>query len=290
MKGEDKIKEIFSEKLRDLEVDVNPALWNNIAKEIGGSAVPSGLSALAKAVVVILSSAAIITTIVLFNKQSVSNLPVVPNKVEEKKELVENEVNTEDPIKETNQTIDEFKGSKETPSMSNDLINYEQEMVTQTESELADSEAEVINEFPTSVTSQAIISEEKTEEVVDTEEKEEVTQITEEETTFSDPIENTNTEVETSHSIERLPNIFSPNNDGQHDVFFIESSGLVDFTLVVLDKNNNRVFPTSDPNFKWLGNDLNGNRVPAGNYVYFLTARDLKGAPVNQYNSLTISR
>ena len=87
-----------------------------------------------------------------------------------------------------------------------------------------------------------------------------------------------------------LPDVFTPNGDGNNDEFFIETEDLTDYSLVVMDQRNNVVFQTSDPSFRWKGFDLGGNPVPEGQYVYVLTARDRSGESINRYSRLLIKR
>lgn len=66
-----------------------------------------------------------------------------------------------------------------------------------------------------------------------------------------------------------LPNTFTPNGDGQNDVFkpfpfcFIES---VDFK--VFNRWGQLVFQTQDPNLNWDGKNLNGQDLNSGTYYY----------------------
>ena len=69
--------------------------------------------------------------------------------------------------------------------------------------------------------------------------------------------------------IYELPNTFTPNNDGQNDLFipypycFIEE---VEFQ--VFNRWGELVFETNDPNLEWNGNNLRGNPLPSGTYYY----------------------
>ncbi len=91
-----------------------------------------------------------------------------------------------------------------------------------------------------------------------------------------------------AYTIQKLPNIFTPNGDGVNDYFQIESEGLQNYSLVVLDMNNKIVWQTKDPNAKWDGVDAEGNKVPKGQYVYFLAAQDTNGNPVGKHERLTV--
>lgn len=94
--------------------------------------------------------------------------------------------------------------------------------------------------------------------------------------------------VMTKAQLVNLPNIFTPNNDGANDFFFVEIIGLVNYSLVVLDEKNNVVWKTNNPNEKWDGVDLGGEKVPNGSYLYFITAEDEMGNNVNEHRRLQI--
>jgi len=57
-----------------------------------------------------------------------------------------------------------------------------------------------------------------------------------------------------------LPNIFTPNGDGQNETLQIQwgNTAVEDFSIVVLDAKNNVVFKSDRPDFNWDGTDLGG--------------------------------
>jgi len=87
-----------------------------------------------------------------------------------------------------------------------------------------------------------------------------------------------------------MPNAITPNGDGINDVLSLDSDGLTDFNVVVLDVANKLVYSSTDPSFKWNGTLLNGDAAPAGTYQYYFTAKDENGTWCNQFSSLTILR
>ena len=87
-----------------------------------------------------------------------------------------------------------------------------------------------------------------------------------------------------------MPNAITPNGDGINYVLSLESDGLTDFNVVVLDVANKLVYSSTDPSFKWNGTLLNGDAAPAGTYQYYFTAKDENGTWCNQFSSLTILR
>jgi gliding motility-associated-like protein len=87
-----------------------------------------------------------------------------------------------------------------------------------------------------------------------------------------------------------MPNAITPNGDGINDVLSLDTEGLTDFNVVVLDAANTLVYSSTDPSFKWNGTFLNGDPAPAGTYQYYFTAKDENGTWCNQFSSLTILR
>lgn len=100
---------------------------------------------------------------------------------------------------------------------------------------------------------------------------------------------NESLEILIKGNISLLPNIFTPNNDGNSDLFFIESEGLINFTITIFDENRNIVFESNDPYFKWDGvNMYNYEKVHPGHYSYIIIATDELGNKINKYQSLRV--
>lgn len=90
--------------------------------------------------------------------------------------------------------------------------------------------------------------------------------------------------------ITKIPNFFSPNNDGDNDLFYIESQNLNDFSVTFLDPKGGSVWSSNDPNFKWDGTNMGGEPVEAGRYICMIVARDSKGEIVKEYRYIEIRR
>jgi gliding motility-associated-like protein len=99
---------------------------------------------------------------------------------------------------------------------------------------------------------------------------------------------NSNSEQNLSYFIGELPNVFTPNNDGNNDFFSIEIKGLSDFSLTVLNKDNKRVYFTDNIHFSWNGNDFSDQLVQVGSYIYFFTGRDAQGNVISKSSVLKI--
>lgn len=77
-----------------------------------------------------------------------------------------------------------------------------------------------------------------------------------------------------------VPNAFTPNADGNNDVFNISSHGVSadDFELLIFDRWGNRILKTNDLHEGWNGGMNNHGSVIAQDvYVYKITYKDLDG-------------
>lgn len=73
-------------------------------------------------------------------------------------------------------------------------------------------------------------------------------------------------------SIDFVPNVITPNNDGSNDVFSVKVSNMQVFHLIIVDRLGATVFETTNPEISWNGNDLNGNPCKNGTYSYVIKA------------------
>jgi len=73
------------------------------------------------------------------------------------------------------------------------------------------------------------------------------------------------------------PNIFTPNNDGQNDMFIIKTNGYNNFTLDIFNRWGAIVYSVTAKRLQWDGYSSAGIPVPAGVYFYHVTSSDVKG-------------
>jgi len=79
-------------------------------------------------------------------------------------------------------------------------------------------------------------------------------------------------DLQLKSSIDFVPNVITPNNDGSNDAFEIKYSNLQSFHIVIVDKLGKKVFETSNHEVIWNGNDINGNACANGTYNYIIKA------------------
>ena len=73
------------------------------------------------------------------------------------------------------------------------------------------------------------------------------------------------------------PNAFTPNGDGNNDVFLAEGNGITSFEMQVFDRWGGVVFESSDIEYGWDGLDASDNTVETGKYMYHISLYDYNG-------------
>lgn len=294
MSDKDFIKDLFSEKLGNYEAKVNPELWNSIASQIGtaGAAgtTATGLSLAAKWLIGVgIAGALTVTTVLLVqpSEEPKEDAPVVENTnptATESEVSPENESTAPVQLSQENVVATNAENGNINPAPPVEPLNsennsgglglptrsYKPLLVVDTQNDKIIQQ--IIERTPVHVKDPAVneplMPEPLPAEVIET------------------PAE---TVQEKEHSVGDLPNIFTPNNDGANDNFRIESHNLTNFHIVVIDAQNKVVFESRDPRFSWDGRDLSGNKVPAGKYVYYISADEFSKDSPRRYSPLLIN-
>lgn len=81
--------------------------------------------------------------------------------------------------------------------------------------------------------------------------------------------------VTSNSEILRVPNVFSPNNDGVNDQWFVDSNCPVEFDGWILNRWGNTIKTISSKDNSWDGNDVNGTPLVEG--VYFCLIKTHSG-------------
>lgn len=87
-----------------------------------------------------------------------------------------------------------------------------------------------------------------------------------------------------------VPTAFSPNGDGFNDEFFVGYSSVEAFSIQVFNRLGTLVYESTDPDFRWTGESLEGQHVREGVYVFRVTATDLTGLEIEELGTLTVIR
>lgn len=260
MTEKDQIKELFAKGLQDHQVQVDPALWSSISSSIGTGAAKTGLGLLAKTLIGVAASAVVAGAVYLSLEQDKPAPKKQEGKTlqEAKKPIESKEVIITKPTKPTIQTL-----------------HYDPlpigcfPIIDDTEFGIPDFDAPPYSGTNAEVQAFTSAIEPENVPVVNPTQGQLVQQIA----TPSQiaPIQEAQAKKTTPIS---LPNIFTPNGDGQNEALQInwDRAEVQDFSIVVLDAQNKVVFKSSDPEFSWNGTDLGEEKLPRGNYIYFVSA------------------
>ena len=89
-----------------------------------------------------------------------------------------------------------------------------------------------------------------------------------------------------------IPNAFTPNNDGQNDIFrpYGYDLELTEFTMAIYNRWGELLFETNNIDSGWDGS-FNGKKAPNGTYVWKINAKE-KYTPIihNNWGKITLTR
>jgi gliding motility-associated-like protein len=87
-----------------------------------------------------------------------------------------------------------------------------------------------------------------------------------------------------------LPNVFSPNNDGQNDKFIPNLVNISNFHyLRIVNRFGKKVYEGNNPNEGWDGK-LNGVNQPIDTYNWIAEGTDKNGIVIRRQGAVTILR
>jgi gliding motility-associated-like protein len=73
-----------------------------------------------------------------------------------------------------------------------------------------------------------------------------------------------------------IPNIFTPNGDGDNDQFKVISRGVKEYSMQIFNRWGHLMFESNNPNEAWTG-AKNGVDAAEGTYMYVVLAKDQNG-------------
>jgi gliding motility-associated-like protein len=74
-----------------------------------------------------------------------------------------------------------------------------------------------------------------------------------------------------------IPNAFTPNGNGNNEIFNGEGEGIREFTMYIFDRWGNLIFESHDPTKGWDGRQRDGTLCQIDTYVYRFILRDVMG-------------
>jgi gliding motility-associated-like protein len=87
-----------------------------------------------------------------------------------------------------------------------------------------------------------------------------------------------------------IPNVFSPNNDGVNDWFYIPNTGMKEFSIEIFNRWGTKLWETTAPEIRWDGRTTAGVTVPDGTYFFILKAESLSGKDYSTTGNVTLVR
>lgn len=87
-----------------------------------------------------------------------------------------------------------------------------------------------------------------------------------------------------------VPNAFTPNGDGNNDMFYVYGQGIQEVELKIHDRWGALVFETNDPNTGWDGNNYDGEQLNSAVFYYSLYTTFIDGDQRVQSGDITLIR
>jgi trimeric autotransporter adhesin len=86
-----------------------------------------------------------------------------------------------------------------------------------------------------------------------------------------------------------LPNVFTPNGDGNNDLFYLQTQYVEDLDLFIVNRWGNVVFQSTPSNLGWDGL-INGNEAAEGVYFFRYRATGINGIILEGHGNVTLIR
>jgi gliding motility-associated-like protein len=85
-----------------------------------------------------------------------------------------------------------------------------------------------------------------------------------------------------------IPNVFTPNNDGNNDLFAVGSHNMKEISYEIYDRWGLKIAEYNGLTGGWNGETKNGKMAPDGTYYYVLNATAINGKTVNQSGFISL--
>ncbi len=86
-----------------------------------------------------------------------------------------------------------------------------------------------------------------------------------------------------------IPNIFSPNNDGNNDILYVRSEGIKELEFVIYDRWGEKIFETNDATQGWNGT-YKGKELSTAVFSYYVKATSYGGETIEKKGNVTLVR
>ena len=86
-----------------------------------------------------------------------------------------------------------------------------------------------------------------------------------------------------------IPNIFSPNADGENDKLYVQGKGIDQLTFIIYDRWGEKVFETNDQAIGWDGT-YNGKTMNEAVFVYYVKATLINDEIIESQGNISLAR
>lgn len=87
-----------------------------------------------------------------------------------------------------------------------------------------------------------------------------------------------------------VPNAFTPNVDGNNNIFHAKGVGISSYEMYVFSRWGEKIFYTNDFSTGWNGEYMSGRKAPEGVYVYRINVVGENGKEIKKIGSVTLLR
>ncbi|TAL57928.1 MAG: gliding motility-associated C-terminal domain-containing protein, partial [Bacteroidetes bacterium] len=84
-----------------------------------------------------------------------------------------------------------------------------------------------------------------------------------------------------------IPNAFSPNGDGENDIFYVRGNCIKELTFIIYNRWGEKVFETTDPKICWDG-IYKGKPLNTAVFVYYMEATLTNGEKINRKGNISL--
>lgn len=296
------IEKLFQEKFDNFEAEVSPDVWSNLSQTIGTkaavtTAAKTGISSLMKTALIAGGVVvAGVTGVYLFNmngddssnKEIAADQQLVPVAEDETPSLIYVDEIGDSAIESNKKFIE------------NELVNSQEEVQVYSDDVMERVMVEIDEKTEEQVDLSALIKE--IEALLNNNNSNSESASTNDGTTIKEntAAENSGTSTNSSNEddkgvvtedveqqkskavISAPYNVFTPNGDNRNDNWFIKTEDVASFQIQIYNKLGERVFVSNDPDFRWNGTDMKGERVESGTYTYIIVAQGTDGLPLGK--------
>jgi len=87
-----------------------------------------------------------------------------------------------------------------------------------------------------------------------------------------------------------IPNVFTPNGDGQNDIFHVTVGGMKQYHIEIFNRWGERIFQADAPDIDWDGTSAGGVKESDGDYYYMISCTDFKNTTFKYHGYIQLIR